>query len=218
MKVRKVRYAAVAALVCASSAAMILPARAGLTVVEKAGDKPATPPQPVIEEGTRLRAENDRLSGEVARLNGELQRVEAELASSRQGAEVCAARLITNNQTLSDARAKLAETGSATVRVKFDFGKTTFTPGKDIAETLVEVGKAATRVQVSGHTDNQGSAEVNSQVGLSRAQAAKKYLVAQGVPDGKIATSSAGATAPVASNATADGRAQNRRVEVEFVR
>ena len=65
-----------------------------------------------------------------------------------------------------------------------------------------------------GHTDSTGSDAINNPLSQRRADAAKAYLVSQGVAASRIATSGAGSTQPIASNATVDGRAQNRRVEI----
>ena len=72
---------------------------------------------------------------------------------------------------------------------------------------------AATEAGV-GHTDSTGSDAINNPLSQRRADAAKAYLVSQGVAASRIATSGAGSTQPIASNATVDGRAQNRRVEI----
>lgn len=69
-------------------------------------------------------------------------------------------------------------------------------------------------VQVVGHTDNTGSAAYNMQLSQRRAQAVAGILAAGGVSPNRIATAGMGMSQPVASNATAAGRAQNRRVEI----
>jgi len=70
---------------------------------------------------------------------------------------------------------------------------------------------------VTGHTDSTGNSDAN--VGLShrRAEAVAQYLRANGVASSRILTLGAGSSQPVASNATADGRAQNRRVEIKLL-
>ena len=67
---------------------------------------------------------------------------------------------------------------------------------------------------VVGHTDSTGSRELNMKLSAQRADAVAAQLIGQGVTGSRIATSGVGPDQPVASNATADGRAQNRRVEV----
>jgi outer membrane protein OmpA-like peptidoglycan-associated protein len=69
-------------------------------------------------------------------------------------------------------------------------------------------------LDVEGHTDSVGSDEYNLQLSQKRAQAVRDYLVQQGIPDNAIASRGLGKSAPVATNDTAEGRQQNRRVEL----
>jgi len=71
-----------------------------------------------------------------------------------------------------------------------------------------------TTVIVTGHTDNTGSAAYNQTLSERRAEAVAGELIANGVPGRRIVARGAGLTQPIASNATAAGRAQNRRVEI----
>jgi OOP family OmpA-OmpF porin len=70
---------------------------------------------------------------------------------------------------------------------------------------------------VVGHTDNVGNAAANQRLSLQRAEAVKKYLVGKGIEPNRIYTEGKGPTQPVADNRTAEGRAKNRRVEIEVV-
>jgi OOP family OmpA-OmpF porin len=70
---------------------------------------------------------------------------------------------------------------------------------------------------VVGHTDSVGSAAANQRLSVRRAEAVKKYLVEKGIEPNRIYTEGKGATQPIADNKTAEGRAKNRRVEVEVV-
>ncbi len=67
---------------------------------------------------------------------------------------------------------------------------------------------------VEGHTDSVGGDEYNQNLSEQRAQAVRDYFVQQGVPAGSIEARGFGKTEPIASNDTAEGRAQNRRVEL----
>lgn len=70
------------------------------------------------------------------------------------------------------------------------------------------------KVELSVHTDNQGTALGQITVTELRAAKLREYMLAQGVLPGQLLTTGYGATRPVASNDTAEGRAQNRRVEM----
>lgn len=69
-------------------------------------------------------------------------------------------------------------------------------------------------LDVEGHTDSIGSDEYNQQLSEHRADAVRSYLVQQGIPEDAIVARGLGKSSPVASNDTAEGRQQNRRVEM----
>jgi OOP family OmpA-OmpF porin len=71
-------------------------------------------------------------------------------------------------------------------------------------------------IEVIGHTDSTGEASYNQTLSERRAQAVADYLIEQGVMAALFATKGMGESSPVADNATADGRAQNRRVELKL--
>jgi len=82
----------------------------------------------------------------------------------------------------------------------------------DISRYLDKVSDASTNV--IGHTDNTGRRATNIRLGQERADFGKAYLIRNGIPANKINTSSKGPDAPVATNATAEGRAENRRTVI----
>lgn len=69
-------------------------------------------------------------------------------------------------------------------------------------------------VEIHGHTNNVGKDEANQKLSEKRAQAVVDYLVKQGVLENRLKAKGFGKTNPIASNATAEGRAQNRRIEM----
>ncbi len=75
-------------------------------------------------------------------------------------------------------------------------------------------GQPEMGVLLRGHTDSTGSAWYNSRLGMRRAVSVQKYLMSRGIEDGRMSVESKGESEPVASNATKDGRGQNRRVEI----
>lgn len=72
------------------------------------------------------------------------------------------------------------------------------------------------KVEISGHTDNTGSAKLNEQLSQDRAEAVVSYLTKKGIAASRMTAKGYGPNAPIASNATADGRQQNRRTEFEI--
>jgi outer membrane protein OmpA-like peptidoglycan-associated protein len=71
-----------------------------------------------------------------------------------------------------------------------------------------------TYIDIIGHTDNTGSAEMNQRLSEARASSVARYLESQKVLPARIVTSGMGMNSPIASNSTPEGRAQNRRVEI----
>jgi outer membrane protein OmpA-like peptidoglycan-associated protein len=101
--------------------------------------------------------------------------------------------------------------------VNFDFDRSTLRPdARPILDEAARIlqGNPDLNVQVQGHTDNVGTKEYNLRLSMRRAQTVKNYLVARGVAASRLETEGFGFADPVASNATAEGRAQNRRVEL----
>jgi OOP family OmpA-OmpF porin len=72
-------------------------------------------------------------------------------------------------------------------------------------------------VEVAGHTDSQGDSGINAELSQNRAVAVRDYLIARGVAPSRITARGYGDTEPVADNATAAGRAANRRVELRVL-
>ncbi|MCU0445643.1 MAG: OmpA family protein [Microscillaceae bacterium] len=72
------------------------------------------------------------------------------------------------------------------------------------------------KIVITGHTDNVGSAENNLQYGKNRAEAVKAQLIARGLPTAQIITDSKGMTVPIADNESEAGRQKNRRAEIVF--
>ncbi|MGB0891608.1 MAG: OmpA family protein [Flavobacteriaceae bacterium] len=72
------------------------------------------------------------------------------------------------------------------------------------------------KIIVTGHTDAVGSAEANEWFGSERAKNVVKYFVSQGIEKNKFTSLSKGQTEPIATNATSEGRAKNRRIEIKI--
>jgi OOP family OmpA-OmpF porin len=102
----------------------------------------------------------------------------------------------------------------------FDFDKSAIKPAGQAALDKVVAGIKGIKLEVVvavGNTDNVGTDAYNLALGQRRAAAVKTYLVSQGVSADRVYTESKGKANPVASNTTAEGRAKNRRVDIEVV-
>jgi OOP family OmpA-OmpF porin len=102
----------------------------------------------------------------------------------------------------------------------FDFDKATLKPeGRQILDQVVsQVNSINLETLIAtGHTDSIGTEQYNQGLSERRANTVKNYLVSKGVPADRVYVEGKGETSPIASNATREGRAQNRRVEIEIV-
>ena len=102
----------------------------------------------------------------------------------------------------------------------FDFDKSVVKPeGKVVLDRLAAQSKEMNLevIVAVGHADSVGTDAYNQKLSERRAAAVKAYLVSKGIAANRIHTEGKGEAQPVADNKTADGRAKNRRVEVEVV-
>jgi outer membrane protein OmpA-like peptidoglycan-associated protein len=100
------------------------------------------------------------------------------------------------------------QTGSAQIQPQFQG------PLSEVARTLR--ANPQSYIDVIGHTDNVGSAEFNQRLSEQRAQSVANALVSRGVQPQRIVAYGFGLTQPIADNATPEGRARNRRVEIRI--
>jgi OOP family OmpA-OmpF porin len=101
--------------------------------------------------------------------------------------------------------------------VNFDFDKSDIRPDAavilDEAASILNANPGSS-VNVTGHTDSVGTDEYNQGLSERRAMSVRDYLVGKGVDGSRLTSSGAGESSPIAGNDTADGRALNRRVEL----
>ena len=106
--------------------------------------------------------------------------------------------------------------GNITFDTNEAFIKSSFQPVvTSIAKVLTEYDK--TLVYVNGYTDNTGSDAINNPLSQKRANAVADFLKVKGVAVNRLKATGLGSSNPIASNATAAGREQNRRVEIVLV-
>jgi OOP family OmpA-OmpF porin len=85
----------------------------------------------------------------------------------------------------------------------------------ELARQLVQA--SSIRLEIGGHTDSQGSHTLNVRLSLARAESVRAYLVMRGVPAERLVARGYGPDQPITTNATAAGRAMNRRVELRRI-
>ena len=104
--------------------------------------------------------------------------------------------------------------------VFFDFDKAVIKPeGKSkLDDVTSKVGGINLEVVIAiGHADATGSDAYNQRLSVRRAESVKAYLVSKGIAGNRVYTEGKGEKQPVADNKTRDGRAKNRRVEIEVI-
>ena len=167
------------------------------------------------------RIESDNLQRQIA---AEKAAAQAALdQAARQNAQVEAEKAQLREQLLQQFNAILETRDSARglivnmSDVLFDTAKHTLRPGA--REKLAKVagvmsGHVGLKLEVEGHTDSVGSDDYNQHLSEQRGEAVRDYLTQQGIPSGSITSRGMGEGQPVASNDSAAGRQQNRRVEL----
>jgi outer membrane protein OmpA-like peptidoglycan-associated protein len=175
-------------------------------------------------QAAQAQASADAEAAARARADAERARAEAAAAEARAKAQQA-------NESAAQMRAKLREQLNSVLAtqesarglivnmsdVLFDTGKYTLKP-----DTKVDLAKVsgillaypALRVEVEGHTDSVGGDDYNQKLSENRASTVAQFLVTQGVHQDNVSSKGFGKTRPVADNGTAQGRQQNRRVEL----
>lgn len=104
--------------------------------------------------------------------------------------------------------------------VEFEFGSAVLTDiGRQVLDALLPVLQSVgdRKVHVLGHTDGVGARTSNMLLSQARANAVKVYLVSKGLPAAALQVSGVGPDQPIASNASAEGQAKNRRIEFKIL-
>lgn len=165
-------------------------------------------------EADRLRQQND---ADRAAAQADLDRAARERAHAEAEKAALRSQLLLQFNTILETRDSARGLIVNMSDVLFDTAKFSLRPGA--REKLAKVagivsGHAGLRLEVEGHTDSVGSDEYNQRLSEQRGAAVRDYLTSQGMPSGSISSRGLGEGQPVASNDSAAGRQQNRRVEI----
>jgi OmpA-OmpF porin, OOP family len=150
------------------------------------------------------------LRGEVAN-DGQRQKIASEIA-----ANLSSAYTVNNGLRVSASEQNMLDSALANRIVEFDSGQTTLTAsGKVILDELgvVLLKMPGKKIEIIGHTDNQGLRGTNLGLSQARAETVKLYLAGKGLGANLMTASGQGPDRPVAANDSAEGRARNRRIE-----
>ena len=105
--------------------------------------------------------------------------------------------------------------------ILFDSGKSTFQKGTyTVLQSITSILKEYpySRFMIEGHTDSDGSNQLNQALSENRAAAVKNYLIENGISTDRLRSTGFGETKPIATNKTAKGKAMNRRVEISLIK
>lgn len=163
-----------------------------------------------------------KAQSELARTKSNLEKTQDQLErekKAREEAEKKAAQALADLQKIASVKQEqrgmvITLSGS----VLFASNESALLPAamvklNEVADALIK-GNPDSNITVEGHTDSQGQRQYNMELGEKRAQAVREHLVSRGVAADRIKAVGVGPDRPVADNKTAEGRANNRRVEI----
>ena len=148
--------------------------------------------------------------GEVAN-EAQRQQIASEIATSLNPTYI-----VNNGLRVAAAEQAVLDVALDKRIIEFDSGQASITPnGLAILDEMAAAMQKlkGRKVEVIGHTDNTGLRASNVSLSQARADAVRSYLGSKGIAPDSVLTSGQGPDRPVASNATVDGRARNRRIE-----
>ena len=126
---------------------------------------------------------------------------------------------VANNGCPEVTAVVIAELNEYSKTVLFDLNKATIREeSQEALNNIAEIMKEfpTTVFHIGGHTDSSGSDQYNLQLSDERAASVREYLVSQGIPASRLTSEGYGETNPIATNNTAAGRQENRRVEISL--
>jgi outer membrane protein OmpA-like peptidoglycan-associated protein len=156
----------------------------------------------------------------------QLGQAKDQLASSRQALDSERQARVAAEQRTADALRKLRGMSTKqddrglvltlTGSVLFATGKSELLPGaqKKLDDVVSALKEDPRSITIVGHTDSVGSDETNMQLSQKRAEAVRSYISTHGISGDRVQAQGMGKTQPIADNKTAEGRANNRRVEI----
>jgi outer membrane protein OmpA-like peptidoglycan-associated protein len=165
-------------------------------------------------EAERAQAQADLQAEKAKQAAAEAERLRAQAETEKNAArQQMLQQLNTIMETRETARGLIMNMSD----VLFDFGQYSLKP--EAREKLAKVSgillaHPGLNLQVEGYTDNVGSDEFNQKLSDQRANAVSDYLISQGIPQDRVSARGFGKNNPIASNDTAAGRQQNRRVQI----
>ncbi|MFN3808992.1 MAG: OmpA family protein [Roseateles asaccharophilus] len=186
----------------------------------------SAPPKPPTVDESRKRPANTAMAVELQACQSELKNARLSTLDAQRHAERAAATsaAVQSIASLREALARLdsaslpAARPNALATIHFDHGSTRVDVPPGIAHQLLAEAKAAPLILLRGRTDGQFDVPAESRIARARAAAVADYLIAAGISPRQIRATYQPAGDHAAENLSAQGRAMNRRVEIEIYR
>ena len=173
-------------------------------------------------EAAAARAQASSAEAQAAAAQNQAATARDQAAAARDQAAAANDQAAAAQAQLADLQAKQTERGMVLTlgsNVLFDTASDTLKPGADEALNRVAQflqSQPAVKLRIEGHTDSRGSDSYNEALSQRRAQAVARALMNRGVDPSRLQAVGRGMEVPVATNDSAEGRQQNRRVELIF--
>ena len=147
----------------------------------------------------------------------QLAQVRSELELTRKNKNSNSSDLSAINTRLDEIETNVLAAAKNIVNVSFPLNSTVFSPNEVTGKALIDSAKIAERINVRGRTDSQIPGPIDAKIALGRALSARSYLVENGIESNKINVFSKAFGAFAVANDSKEGKAINRRVEIEFM-
>jgi outer membrane protein OmpA-like peptidoglycan-associated protein len=180
-----------------------------------------SPPKPPTVDASQKRPANAQAAVDLQVCKSELHNsriVVSETTRLAESASATATRLALLQQTTPPVSTAPPDMSNTVHTIHFAFGSTEVKVPEPAANALIAQARSAAFIPVRGRTDGEVELPAESRVARERAAAVRSWLVQSGVDPARIRTTWQPVGDHIASNATADGRALNRRVEIELYR
>lgn len=161
--------------------------------------------------GNKMDTQKKALEQQLAQMQAQEDQNTANINKNAQDIQDIKVQMVKDRNDLDAIKLVLGDA------ILFPTGKATLSQAADAALSRVAYNLKQfpdTDVTVVGFTDNTGSEQLNQNLSEQRAQSVVNYLESQGIPASRLKAVGMGENDPIASNATPEGRAQNRRVEM----
>lgn len=181
------------------------------------------------QKAAAVAATEQRRNAALAQAQGQLNQTQEQLRQTQQARATEEERRVEAERRAKQAAEDLAKVASVKQEprgmvvtlsgsVLFATGKSELLPAArarltEVAKTLAQQDKES-QIVVEGHTDSQGSEAFNDELSRKRAESVKQFLASNGIAEDRISAEGHGESRPVATNDSAEGRANNRRVEI----